>query len=145
MLMCMASTPLPASSAAIHPSRSRGEIALLWLEALLAVGAYGGAVGLIVGGVDLGEATASLPFGSAVFAGIALGLVNGVLPTVVLIGALRRAHWARVGHLVVGLSLVAWIVVQVLVLGPPLHPLQALYFAWGWIIAALAVRLLQRR
>lgn len=27
-------------------------------------------------------------------------------------------------------------------LGPPLHLLQAIYFAWGWIIAALAARLL---
>ena len=114
----------------------------MWLEGLLAVGAYGGAIGLISGGIEIGEAAASLPFGSLVFAGICLALVNGVLPTIVLIGALRRRRWAQVGHLVVGLALVAWIVAQVAILGPPLHPLQAIYFAWGWIIAALAAKLL---
>lgn len=115
---------------------------MLWLEALLAIGAYAGAIGLISGGLGLGQAAASLPFGSLAFAGICLAIVNGALPTIVLIGALRRHRWARPGHLVVGLALVAWIVTQVAVLGPPLHPLQAIYFAWGWIIAALAAKLL---
>ncbi len=122
--------------------RSRTEVAVMWLEGLLAVGAYGGAIGLISGGLDLGEASGNLPFGSLAFAGVCLALVNGLLPTLVLIGALRQRRWAVPGHLVVGLTLVAWIVAQVAILGPPLHPLQAIYFAWGWIIAALAARLL---
>lgn len=123
--------------------RSGPERVLLWLEALLAVGAFGGGIALAAGAIDLGEATTRLPFGSLVFAGIALGLVNGVLPTVVVIGALRRRRWALAGHFTVGLALVAWIVVQVSVLGPPLHPLQAIYFAWGWAILALAAWLLR--
>ena len=115
---------------------------MLWLEGLLAVGAFAGAIGFITGGLDIGEAATSLPFGSLTLAGIALGLVNGVLPTIVLIGALRRRPWAAAGHLIVGLALVAWIIAQVIILGPPVHVLQAIYFAWGWIIAALAARLL---
>jgi hypothetical protein len=120
--------------------RTAAERALLWLEALLALGAYGGAIGLIVGGVDLGEATADLPFGSTVFAGVALGVVNGLLPAVVLVGALRRAAWARAGHWLVGVALTLWIVVQVGFLGWPPHWLQILYFCYGLAILALARR-----
>lgn len=119
-------------------TRHATERILLWLEALLALGAYGGAIGLIVGGVNLGEATANLPFGSTVFAGIALGLVNGLLPTVVLIGALRREAWAHTGHWLVGAALTAWIVVQVGFLGWPPHWLQVLYFCYGLAILTLA-------
>jgi hypothetical protein len=117
------------------------ERALVWLEVLLVLGAYGGAVGLITGGVDLGEATADLPFGSPAFGGWALAVVNGVLPTVVVIGALLRRPWARYGHLVVGAALVGWIAVQVAFLGLPPHWLQVLYFAWGWTIVVMALRL----
>ena len=122
--------------------RSSTERALLWLEGLLAVAAFGGGISFIVGAADLGEATADLPFGSIVFAGWALVLINGVLPTVVLIGALRWRRWAtRWGHLVVGSALLGWVVVQVAVLGPPLHWLQAVYAAYGAGILMLATRL----
>jgi hypothetical protein len=124
--------------------RTTTERALLWLEGLLALGAYGGAVALVAGTIDLAEATAKLPFGgSTVFAGVALGLLIGVLPTVVLVAALRRRPWANLGHLVVGLVLVGWIVVQVLVLGPPIAALQVIYLVYGVAIAMLALRLLR--
>lgn len=131
-------------SASPRTTRPRAEVVILWLEGLLALGAYGGAIGFIVGAVDLGAATSRLPFASITFAGISLAVVNGLLPTIVLVGALRRRRWARVGHLVVGLALVAWIVIQVVILGPPIVLIQAVYFAWGWAIAALAARLLQQ-
>ena len=121
--------------------RSPVERVLLWLEALLALGAFGGAVALATGGVDLGPATADLPFGSTVFAGIALGIVNGLLPTAVLVAALQRRAWALLGHWVVGVALTAWIVVQVGVLGWPPHWLQVLYFVYGLTILELARRL----
>ena len=133
------------TTAVARPTRRpKAEQALLWLEALLALGAYGGAIGLIVGGVDLGEATADLPFGSTGLAGVALGVVNGLLPTVVLVGALRRAAWAHTGHWLVGAALTAWIVVQVGVLGWPPHWLQTLYFCYGLVILALAHRITRR-
>jgi hypothetical protein len=123
------------------PTRTSAEQALLWLEGLLALGAYGGAIGLITGSVDLGGATADLPFGSTTLAGISLGLVNGLLPTVVLFGALRHAPWSRTGHWLVGVALTAWIVVQVGFLGWPPHWLQILYFCYGLAILALARRM----
>jgi hypothetical protein len=123
-------------------NRTTTEQALLWLEGLLAFGAYGGAIALVAGWIDLAEATAKLPFdGSTTFAGLALGLLNGVLPTVVLVGALRRHPWAGLGHLVVGVVLVGWIVVQVAVLGPPVAFIQVLYLVYGGVIVALALRL----
>jgi hypothetical protein len=109
-------------------SRSATERTLLWLEMLLAIG---GAAGFVFGGVDLGDATADLPFGSTLFAGLALAAIDGVLPSVVVAGALQRRPWAIGGHLAVGVALVAWIVVQVAVLGPPLHWLQVLYAVSG--------------
>lgn len=131
-------------SAPARATRPRTEVVILWLEGLLAVGAFVGAFGFLVGGVHLGAATSSLPFGSITFAGISLAAINGVLPTIVLVAALRRRSWAYAGHLVVGLVLVAWIVTQVVILGPPIVVLQAVFFAWGWAIAALAARLLQQ-
>jgi hypothetical protein len=120
--------------------RPRTERVLLWLEVLLALGALGGAVGLVTGGVDLGPATANLPFGSTVFAGLALGVVNFLLPTVVVLAALRRAPWAAYGHHLVGAALVGWIVVQVAFLGWPPHWLQITYFLYGLVILSLATR-----
>lgn len=127
------------------PRRSLLERAILWSEALLATTAYLGAIGLISGRLDLGRAVGLLPLGSVLLAGLALAVVNGLIPTVVLLAALRGHRWAEVGHLVVGLALVTWLLVQVAVLGPPFSPLQGIYLAWGWIIAALAVRLAERR
>ncbi len=131
-------TRTPTTDRAVRP---RADRALLALEVLLAVGAYGGAVGLIAGGVDLGGAEENLPFGSMAFGGWMLLLVNGVLPTVVVIGALRRRPWAAAGHVLVGLALVGWIVVQVAFLGWPPHWLQVLYLVWGLAILGLALRL----
>lgn len=132
----MASVPTRRRSAVTTSER-----VLVWLEVLLAVGAYGGAVALIAGGVDLGGAEARLPFGSMAFGGWMLLLVNGVLPTVVVVGALRRRPWALLGHLAVGVALTGWIVVQVALLGWPPHWLQILYFAWGVTVLGLALRL----
>ncbi|MFP4148767.1 MAG: hypothetical protein ACLFUG_04175 [Nitriliruptoraceae bacterium] len=134
---------MPPTSALPAPGQPRAarwtRRSLLWLEALLAIGALAGAVGLITGGVDLGDLTADLPFGSTAFGGWALLLVNGVLPTTVVIAALRGRSWAELGHLAVGIALIGWIVVQVGLLGWPPHWLQVLYLLWGWVILVLAV------
>jgi hypothetical protein len=129
-----------AAASSPRSTRSHTERVLLCLEALLAFGAYGGAIALIVGAADLGDATASLPFGSTLLAGIALGVVNGLLPTAVLIGALRHQPWAHTGHWLVGAALTGWIVVQVGFLGWPPQGVQILYFCYGIAILALARR-----
>jgi hypothetical protein len=105
----------------------------------LSIGAFAGAIALISGGIDSGEAISRLPFGSPVFGGIALAVVNGVLPAVAFVGARRGRQWARAGHLLVGSALVGWIVVQVVILGPPIAWLQVLYFIWGLTIIGLAL------
>lgn len=117
---------------------------LVVMEALLAVGAYGGAVGLVTGGVDLGAATADLPFGSAVFGGVALAVVNGLLPTVVVVGALLRRPWASAGHLLVGIALAGWIVFQVALIGLGSW-LQVAYFGYGLVIVFLSLALMKQR
>jgi hypothetical protein len=130
----------PASSAATD--RSPTEVALLWLEALLALGAFGGAIALVLGAIDLAEATSKLPFGgSTVFAGLMLGLLIGVFPSLVMVAALQRRPVATLGHLAVGVVLMGWIVVQVVVLGPPIAAIQVVYFAYGLLVAVLALRL----
>ena len=122
------------------PRRTPVSTGLLWLEALLAVGAYAGATGLILAGPEMiGDAVEDLPFASPVLGGIALAIVNGLLPTVVFVAELRGARWAAVGHLLVGAALVSWIVVQVAFLGWPPHWLQVTYFVYGWVIVGLAV------
>jgi hypothetical protein len=122
------------------PSRTPLRTSLLWLEAFLAVGAYAGAIGLIVAGREMiGDAAADLPFASPIFGGIALAIVNGLLPTVVFIAERRGARWAAAGHVLVGVALVSWIVVQVAFLGWPPHWLQITYFVYGWVILGLAV------
>lgn len=121
--------------------RPPAERALLWLEVLLAVGAFGGAAGLISGSIDLGPAMTRLPFGSTTFAGVALAVVNGILPTGVWLAAMRRSRWARQGHHLVGAALVAWIVVQIAFLGWPPHWLQITYFLYGWLVLLLATRI----
>lgn len=98
------------------PRRSATERTLLVLKVLLAVGAYGGALSFFLALEAMESMRELLPFGSFLLAGLALAAVNGV-PTVVVVGALRDAPWARDGHLAVGLALIAWIVVQVAVLG----------------------------
>jgi hypothetical protein len=133
-------SPAPASSSTTD--RSPIEVALLWLEGLLALGAFGGAIALVLGAIDLAEATSKLPFGgSTVFAGLMLGLLIGVFPTLVMVAALQRRPVATLGHLAVGVVLMGWIVVQIVVLGPPIAAIQVVYFAYGLLVAVLALRL----
>jgi hypothetical protein len=129
------------------PAASRLERALIALEILLAVGAYGGGFGLISSHWNPGAflSTAELqgtPFSSWLIPGVLLVLLNGVLPTAVAIGAMAAAPWARRGHALVGLVLTCWIVVQVAMIGYG-HPLQAVYLAWGIVMLVLGLMLLR--
>ena len=137
-------TALDYAEQQLGAAMSRTEWTLVVFEVLLAVGAIGGAAGLLFGNI-LGDATELLPFGSAVLAGIALAVINGLWPLAVAIGARRRQRWADWGHLSVGVALMGWIVVQIYYLGPPIHWLQVGYFALGLGVAGLASRLLLTR
>ncbi len=124
------------------PHLTGTERLLVAMEVVLGLGAFGGAIGLVGGGTDLGGAVDDLPWQSPVLGGLALALVIGVFPLVVAAAAARRASWARRGHLAVGIALIAWIVVQVGFIGLNswLQPAFALY---GLVLVLLAVRLLR--
>lgn len=107
-------------------------------ELLLAVGAVGGAIGLIVGWIDLGTAVDDLPWQSPVLGGLALLVLNGLLPLVVVAGTWKRAGWAPIGHVLVGVVLVGWIVVQVAFIGFGSW-LQVAYAVLGVLIAAVGL------
>jgi hypothetical protein len=140
----------PSSSARRRPSTvgapdrsgslTKRDRLLVWLEILLAIGAVGGAVGIVWGDI-LGDAVDRLPFGSARFAGLALFAINGLFPLTVAIGSLLHQPWVRWGHIGVGFALMGWVAVQIAYLGLPVHWLQVLYFAWGLVIAAIAWQL----
>ncbi len=107
------------------------------LETLIAIGAYGGAVAVLSGSMDFGGRTADLPWGSTTLAGFALGLCIGVFPTLIVMLALRRPGTMRSGHLLVGLTLCSWILVQVAFIGLSFW-LQPAVFVWGAVILFLA-------
>lgn len=136
-------SPSTVDAGAPSEKLRRQEWLLIWLEVLLAIGAFAGAVGVVWGGI-LGDAVDRLPFGSAVFAGFALFVINGLYPLAVVIGSLLHQRWARWGHITIGLALMGWIVVQVAYLGPPVAWLQVLYFGWGLAIAAIGTWLMRR-
>ncbi len=117
--------------------------ALIALEILLAIGAYGGAFGLILSywrpdAFLSADELAGTPFSSWLIPGVLLALLNGVLPTVVAVGAMMEKGWARWGHPLVGLVLTAWIVVQIALIGYG-HILQPIYLAWGVVMLVLGL------
>jgi len=124
--------------------RARVRRGLVVLEGLLAAGAGLGGLGLVTGGIDLGDATSDLPFASPVPAAVALVLVNGLVPLVVAVGALRRRGWADGGHIAVGVALVGWIVVQVAFIGLGSW-LQVAYALYGAVVVALGITLIRAR
>lgn len=120
------------------------ERVLVGAEVFLAMGAIGGAIGLMTGGIDLGTAADDLPWQSPVLGGIALLVLNGALPLAAAGGSWRHARWAPPAHVLVGAVLAGWIVVQVALIGLGSW-LQVGYFAFGVALAALAVRNLLER
>jgi hypothetical protein len=114
-------------------ARTRAVVAL---EVLLAVSAVAGSVGLATGSLSMGETERQLPFHSPVLGGIALAAIVAVPAIVAAVAALRRRPWARSAHLVTGILLMAWIVLETAVIGLS-SPLQPIMFAWGAAIIGL--------
>ena len=113
---------------------------LLVLAVLNSVGALAGACGLAAGFLDLGPTlTGRLPFGSPVFAGVALGLLvalpNGALTLV----ALRRGRHTGLLAVAVGNIMVVWILVQLAFIRE-LSFFHPLYVAVGLLMVWAGVR-----
>lgn len=83
------------------------------LAGLIALSAYGGALGLITGSLNPGTTVADrLPFQSPVLGGLALIAVVAVPTTVLAWLAVRGHHRAGVASIVVGALLIGWILVE---------------------------------
>lgn len=126
------------------PTERRHTPLLRWmallLTALTAIAAYAGAVGLIGGGTDFGPAiNEKLPWQSPVLTGVALAVLVAVPLTVATWQMWRvpQAAWPTIA-IIAGLWLIAWIVLQLLVIGA-VHPLQAMIAGIGVAVLLLGV------
>jgi hypothetical protein len=74
---------------------------------------------------------ATTPFKNYLIPGIFLFTVNGIGSLAGAFLTFRRHRLAGLAAAGLGIFLMAWIAVQVITLGPPLHWLQILYFVLG--------------
>jgi len=81
------------------------------------------------------------PFPNFLIPGIFLFSVNGVGSLIGAYLTFRRHLYASLAAIALGTFLVAWIVVQVWSLGPPIHWLQVLYFVLGIVELGLGWQL----
>lgn len=80
------------------------------------------------------------PFADYLIPGLFLLVVLGVFPLIVVYGLWWRRPWSWHAVLLVGLTLIVWIVVQILVIGyAGGPPLQLSYSLLGVVILALAL------
>jgi drug/metabolite transporter (DMT)-like permease len=105
--------------------------AIAWYAALVSLSAYGGAVGLATGGLDLGpELNHRLPFHSPVVGALALTALVGLPTTLLARVAARGDRRTRTAAAAVGAMLVGWIAVELAFIRE-LSPLQAFYVVVG--------------
>ena len=75
------------------------------------------------------------PFSSFLIPGIILLTVLGIFPIVAGWGLIKNKPWSFMGALLTGMMLLAWIIVEVLIIGyQDEPPLQALYGSVGALI-----------
>jgi hypothetical protein len=113
------------------PSASRRRRLLAVAAAVVSASAFGGALGLVTGTLDLGASvTERLPWESAVVGGVALALWVGVPFAVLAVLAWRGS--ARTGAVAVaaGGLVIGWIVVQVACIRT-FSPFQPTYLVVG--------------
>jgi len=130
--------PVPTTSA---PQRLDAcEVALVTLEGVTSLG------GLAGGAYMMSHELTVMPlrylsgtfFHTWRWPGVALFIFVGVAPALVVMATLLRRRVARVGHLCVGLGLVAWIVLEATwVVWAPV--LQGVFFVTGLVITVLGV------
>mgnify|MGYP000995963784 CR=1 FL=1 len=121
--------------------RSDSSTALIGLEAAVAISAVFGSAELILDGPHFMGGTVEanqLPYSSWTLAGVALLLVNGVLPALAILADHRHAPDATTLHAVAGAALMLWIVVQVMTIGL-VFALQPVMFVIGAAIFLLAL------
>jgi len=100
------------SAVSVTTTRGRRRWELAVFAAIIAFSAYGGAVGLISGGLSLGEVSSRLPFASPLLGGIALALIVAVPSTVLAWFAWQGDPRTDAAALIVGVLIIGWIVVE---------------------------------
>lgn len=124
--------------------RPAGAYALLAALGFQGLSAVGGGLWLVAdpSGEAIGLPISSLqgsPFDDYLVPGLVLLVLLGVAPLVVAYGVWAGHSWSRAASLFVGVALVAWIGVQVAVIGYGSDPpLQLLYGAVGVLIVVLS-------
>ncbi len=97
--------------------RVRGRIGTSVFAAVIALSAYGGAVGLLTGGLRLDDiATARLPFASPALGGFALAVIVAVPTTWLAWLAWRRDPRTDAVAFLSGALLVGWILVELAII-----------------------------
>jgi hypothetical protein len=111
------------------------------LDGFLAVTGFGGGVWMITHptGWLPTEDLAGTPLDDWMLPGVALVLVNGVWPAVALAASARRWRWAPLLQVGVGVSLLAWLAVQIPLVGYAV-PFQPIYSAVAVALIALNLR-----
>jgi hypothetical protein len=119
---------------------------LLAVMAVLAGGALFGGVALLIDPtgeilqLPVGILERS-PFSSFLIPALALMVVLGIAPAVVVLGVWKRKHWAWRGCLLVSLATLIWMATEIAMVGfHPDPPLQAIFSGVG--IALLVLTLL---
>jgi hypothetical protein len=126
----------------MNDSKKWPVIALGVLQVFIGIGAIPAGIGMIAdpSGAGLGMSSdwlAGSPFPNFLIPGIVLLAVNGLGSLTGALLSFRRSQYAGLGAIGLGIFLIVWIVIQVLVVGPPIHWLQPLYFVIGIIELAL--------
>jgi hypothetical protein len=127
------------------PSPRAARLALAGLSAFVLLGALSGGACLVAWPRDGGplrmppEWMTGTLFGSYRLPGLVLLLAVGGSAAVSLVGLLGRRPWARPAALSAGAILLAWIAVQIAILGL-VHPLQPLLGAVGAALVGSALR-----
>lgn len=131
----------PSLAVAQRTELRRGERILIGLESFTALcGLAGGAYLMLfrLSAMPMSDLDGTW-FHSWFWPGVALAFFVGLCPLVVAIATWHRLKIARIGHIVVGLGLVLWILLEVawIAVSPPL---QILVAAVGIGILALGIR-----
>lgn len=134
----------PAGDRVVDGVARRRRPWLAGFAALNAVAAWGGAIGLLTGSTDFGDAVNQrLPFDSVVVAGLALASIVAVPLTVLAWSAWTAGPRTDDLCLLVGVLLVGWILGQIAVIRA-FSPFQPAYLAIGLGFVATSHRIVLR-
>lgn len=123
----------------VSRSTSRRRSGLAVFAAINALAAWGGAIGLMTGTLDLGGVEERLPFQSTLLGGIALAIVVACPLTLLAWSAWTGSDATGTVALVTGVLIIGWIVVQILILRT-FSPFQPAYLIVGAILVGVSGR-----